>query len=251
MIVPYHCRMLYNAQLMNALILAGGFGTRLKEVIHDRPKVMAPINGRPFSEYVLVMLHRHGITDVVISTGYLGEYVTSYFAGGEKLGLRIRYSDEPRPLGTGGALKAAQRFLRGSTFLILNGDTYLDTDIARLVAFHRSRKSQLTVALARRLRAQSGAAVQLGKNSEIQSIAAAPAGRGQCWVNAGLYVVEPEIFSFVGRGRVSLESDVFPLLAKRGLLFGYRIREDFIDIGTPQEYEQAKAFLTHEYTGAH
>src|SRR3972149_2195626 len=112
---------------MKAVILAAGFGTRLKEVIHDRPKVMVPINGKPFLEYLLNTLRKNGVNEVVIAIGYLGDYIREYFGNGHDFGLRIHYSYQPRPNGTGGTVLLSEKeHLFTQPYFVVNGDTYID-----------------------------------------------------------------------------------------------------------------------------
>src|SRR4030042_4565412 len=112
---------------MKALILAGGFGTKLKEVIHDRPKVMAPINGKPFLEHVISQLKNSGIEEIIISIGYLGDYISNYFGDGEDFGVDIKYSIEDYPLGTAGALKKDKKNFNDK-FFTLNCGTFFCID---------------------------------------------------------------------------------------------------------------------------
>lgn len=228
---------------MKALILAAGFGTRLKEVIHDRPKVMAPINGRPFLEYVLEILRKNGVEEVVIAIGFLGDFIRDYFGNGQEFGLKIDYSEDKYPVGTAGTLKNAQRFFQ-DTFLVINGDTYFDTDLSQLVAYHRKKKAWATIALTKRRSTIGTGLVLKRKSEEITSFIEKPEKDRAGWVNCGYYVFEPEALDFIPKKkRVSLEKEIFPLLAKKGVLYGFKAEEDFIDVGTPQSYQRAKKVL--------
>jgi UTP-glucose-1-phosphate uridylyltransferase len=131
-----------------ALVLCGGLGTRLREAVPDRPKAMAPIRGKPFLEILLRSLKRRGVGDVVLATGHLGNQIEDYFEDGRCWDLAIRYSREPEPLGTGGAVKLAEPLLR-DRFLILNGDTFVDFDPAALEARMDAADASLVLALRR------------------------------------------------------------------------------------------------------
>ena len=131
---------------MKALILAGGFGTRLKEVAGDVPKPMVMIAGKPFLEHQLLYLKDQGIEDVIIAVYHMSNKIKSYFGDGSRWGLDITYSEEEYPLGTAGAIKKAEKYI-GDTFLVLNGDSYSQIDIKKLLEFHKSKKSNFTISL--------------------------------------------------------------------------------------------------------
>jgi len=231
--------------IMKALILAAGFGTRLKEVIHDRPKVMAPINGKPFLEFVLENLRKNGIDEAVIAIGYLGDFIRDYFGNGEAFGLKISYSYQKRPIGTGGAVKLAEseKFF-DEPFFVVNGDTYLDTDYQKILQFHHRKKASATIAIVKRKSVgQSGLVIQ-NRRGQIVSFTEKPQEKRSGFVNCGVYVFNPGITRFIKKKRFSLEKDLFPKLAKKGSLYGFKINENFIDIGIPENYYEARRVLS-------
>ena len=120
---------------MKALILAGGFSTRLKNIVSDTPKPMALIAGKPFLEYQLQLLKESGITDIVLCVHFMANKIKSYFGDGKRFGTNITYSEEEMPLGTGGAIKFAEKYI-GDHFLVLNGDTFSDIDLNKFLSFH-------------------------------------------------------------------------------------------------------------------
>lgn len=228
---------------MKALILAGGFGTRLKEVISDRPKVMAPVNGKPFLEYVIQLLRRNGFGEIVISLGYLGDYIKAYFGDGANFGVKIEYAVEDFPLGTGGALKNAQNFFK-EPFLVVNGDTYLETDLHHLIDFQNNKKSLATIALAEVPDVGESGLVSLLKSGEIKSFKEKPKNGKKGLVNAGYYFFSPKIFKYIPAGkRLSLEKIVFPRLVNAGLIHGFPTDASFLDIGKPENYEKVKTYF--------
>lgn len=228
---------------MKALILAGGFGTRLKEVISDRPKVMAPVNGKPFLEYIIQLLRRNGFKEIVISVGYLGDYIKTYFGDGTNFGVKVEYVVEDFPLGTGGALKKAESYFE-EPFLVVNGDTYLETDFSRLISFHSGKKSLATIALAVINNVGESGLVSLQKSGKIKSFKEKPKTSKKGLVNAGYYFFTPKIFKHIPSGkRLSLEKIVFPKLVKAGLIYGYAMNANFLDIGKPESYEIAKTYF--------
>lgn len=228
---------------MKALILTGGFGTRLKEVIHDRPKVMAGIANKPFLEFILENLAKNGIGDVVVSIGYLGSYIKNYFEDGAKFGIKISYSEESRPLGTGGAVKLAEKFFT-DPFVVINGDTLCKTNFAKLLEFHKRKKTAVTIGLVKKKIVSELGVVKLDSSGKIIAFVEKPVNGENGLVNCGLYVFNPAVTNVVkNKKRFSLEKDLFPKLATKGRLYGYRVDQDFIDIGTPAGYYKALKML--------
>ena len=218
-----------------AVILAGGLGTRLRAVLPGLPKALAPVAGRPFVEYLLLQLRRHHVADVVLAVGYRAELVERHVGDGSSWGVRARYSREAEPLGTGGALKRAAMLLDGSTFLVMNGDSFFDVPLHDLVARHREAGALGTLALVERpaLGDRYGA-VETDDAGRVVAFRekGPPTRRGG--VNGGVYALEPEVLSAIPDGRpVSLEREVFPALA--GRLHGRPYDGYFIDIGVPDD----------------
>lgn len=220
-----------------AVILAGGLGTRLRPMIGDMPKALAPVQGRPFLAYQLGLLKRQGITRIVLCTGYQHDLIQAPFGDGGAWGVQILYSVEAQPLGTAGALQQARRFL-DRTFLVMNGDTYFAVDVATLVANHRQGDAIATLGLVEVPQAGRFGAVTLDARGYVTRFAEKKRRRAGL-INAGVYVLEPGIFAhFPARAPLSLESDVFPHLASQRLLRGCVLQGYHIDIGTPQSYTQ-------------
>jgi NDP-sugar pyrophosphorylase family protein len=229
-----------------ALILAGGAGTRLRAVVSDRPKPMAPVAGRPFLELQVAWLARQGVRRVVLCTGYLHEHVRSHFGDGRAFGVHVEYSVEPSPLGTAGALKLAEGLAGRGPFLVANGDSLLDVDLAGLVAAHAAHRAAnascvgtlvlCTVPDAREFgRVEIDAQRRVVRFDEKSATQAGPA-----LVNAGVYCLEPTLLELVAPGRAaSLERETLPLaLSKQLALFGHPVEGPFVDIGTPRGYER-------------
>lgn len=240
---------------MQAVILAGGLGTRFRSVVADRPKPMAEAGGRPFLEYQIEFLKRYGIPEFVLCVGYLRDHIIDHFGDGSRWGVTIRYSIEETPLGTGGALKLAEKHVRG-TFLALNGDTYFDVDVGDLLRFHASRRARDprcagTLALSRARDARSYGAVVLDHDHVILSFDEKPAASsGIPHLNGGVYVLEPEVLGFLpALHKASVETDLFPAVLRSGQrLYGYPSDGFFVDIGTPDGYRK---FCDHNgYGGA-
>jgi NDP-sugar pyrophosphorylase family protein len=228
------------------VILCGGFGTRLRSVVADRPKVLAPVAGEPFLGHLLRHLRREGFTDVILSTGYLGERVEAFAGDGAAWGVRVRCVREPEPLGTGGALRfaAGHAGIEG-TFLAMNGDTYFSGALEWLVACHHLRKARATLALVETPHAERYGVVRTGGKGAVTAFVEKPEGAtGTAWINAGVYVLEPDLVAGIPPGRkVSLERDVFPKWISKGL-YGCRFPDAvFLDIGTPEDDARAPALL--------
>jgi mannose-1-phosphate guanylyltransferase len=235
------------ASLPPAVVLCGGFGTRLRPAVDDRPKVLAPVEGRPFLDYLLARLARQGCTDVVLSTGYLGEMVEAFAGDGAAWGLRVRYAHEPAPLGTGGALRfAADSCGLQQPFVAMNGDTLFTGSLARLTAFHAAQPgARATLALVQVPDAARYGTVRTDAASgAVTAFVEKAAATGPAWINAGVYVLDPALLAAVPRGRnVSLERDVFPAWIGKGLSGCPFPDAAFLDIGTPEDYARAAALL--------
>ncbi|HIC89423.1 MAG TPA: nucleoside-diphosphate-sugar pyrophosphorylase [Anaerolineae bacterium] len=229
---------------MQAFILVGGLGTRLRSVLGDMPKALAPVAGRPFLEYQLRLLRAHSITEVILCTGYRGEEIQATIGNGQSLGLHIVYSQEPEPLGTAGALRHATPLVHGP-FLVLNGDTYVEFDLAQLVTFHQARDAVVTIGLA-----------HVDDPRRYGRVRTAPDGRVLAFVekdaelhpgesvSAGVYLCQPDLLSFIpARRAVSLEREVFPVLTSRRKLYATIIADSFIDMGTPEGYRALQHLL--------
>lgn len=223
---------------MQALILAGGLGTRLRGVLPDKPKPMAPIAGKPFLEYLILQLRHQGISDIVLSVGYLSEQISDYFGDGGSLGINIAYSRETMPLGTGGALKLAEAKLSTSSFMVMNGDSFLDLEISKFLEDHERRSATVTMALTRVEDQKRYGSVLLDSTERVQRFVEKGEKTGSDLINAGIYILDRKILDQIpGGGKpVSLEKDVFSNLMGSSF-FGSVFEGFFIDIGIPKDYE--------------
>jgi len=231
---------------MQALILVGGLGTRLRPVLDASvPKPMAAIAGRPFLAYLLGQLRRNAFEQVWLLTGHGGQNVERYFGTGDGWDLTIRYSLEPEPLGTGGALRHVLPRLSGERFLVMNGDSFLGTSLATLDRAHdracaTSPSVLASLALARVDEGDRFGSVDLAPDGRVtgfrEKSSASAASTSAALINAGVYVVERALIeSLPPRGPVSLERDVFPPLCD-GRLRGVELAGPFVDIGVPESY---------------
>lgn len=220
---------------MKAIILAGGMGTRLRGVIEDLPKPMAPVGGRPFLEYLLLQLKRWNITDVVLSVGYKKEAITSFFGKGDAWGINILYSEEDRPLGTGGALKKAIPLIDDPRFIVMNGDSFFNVDFSDLISYHASRRGIATLCLALIKDRGRYGSVELDAEGTVTAFQKNGADT-QGFINGGIYAMNRDIGNYIPDGSVSLEGLVLPLLQRNGLLYGKIFDTFFMDIGIPEDY---------------
>jgi D-glycero-alpha-D-manno-heptose 1-phosphate guanylyltransferase len=226
---------------MQAVILAGGLGTRLRPLVRDRAKPMALIGDRPFLEYLLLQVRKHGFSDVVLCIAHEAETIRRYFGSGDRWRLRLRYSHEPELRGTAGALKCAAGLIESQSFLVMNGDSFFDIDLGTLVRFHECAAALATLALAEVDRTDRFGTVEVADDGTIRGFREKDAVSRSGLVNGGIYVIKQEVLAAIPDSRaVSLEREIFPGLVGdrfRGVPF----RNWFIDIGTPEDYLRLQA----------
>jgi mannose-1-phosphate guanylyltransferase len=224
---------------VQALILAGGEGTRLRPLTYTVPKPVLPLAGRPHIAYVIDWLVRHGVDDVIISCGFLAEGIRATLAGMEP-GAEIRYAEEPDPRGTAGAIRFAEDML-ADRFLVLNGDILCDLDLTALVEQHESTGARATIALYPVADPTGYGLIHRHEDGEVTEFLEKPEPDqiDTDEINAGTYVIERAALDLIPPGRaVSIEREVFPRLVGQGL-YGRRLDGYWMDIGTPERYLQA------------
>ena len=219
---------------MQAVILAGGLGTRLRPVTTELPKVLVPVAGRPFIDWVIETLPRDVFDEVLMLTGYLGDQVESHCGDGSRYGLPVTYSREPEPLGTAGALAFAAADLR-EQFVVLNGDTYIEPDYARLLTVHGSMAIMATMVVAGPPREDIRPNVQLGQDGMVVRYVKGIDDPSLTLVDAGVLVARRDVLSLIPAARPSgLEVDVFLALAQRRQLAAVLLESAHFDMGTPE-----------------
>ncbi len=228
---------------IDVAILCGGLGMRLRPELGETPKVMAPVGGHPFLEILIQQLAAFGLERIILCTGYKAQEVEDYFRQ-KKGGLKIEFSREEEPLGTGGALKNAQGLFHSDPFLLLNGDCFCPLDWGKFVHFHLQKKAVATLAISKVKERADYGSILLGPEERIMEFREkmkSPAGQdghSGGWVNAGAYCFSKEIFSLMpGAKKFSLEKDFFPVLARQAM-YGFIVEEVFMDIGTPDRYRE-------------
>ena len=225
---------------MKAFVLAGGLGTRLTDRFGDLPKGLAPLGGRPFLARQLEWLRKSRITDVVVCAGYGADRMREAIGGGEAHGVTLRWSVEPEPLGTGGALRLAADFVDGPA-LVVNGDTLPECDPWALERDRWEHGAMGSIALFEVEDASARGRVECDETGLVKRFDEKdPKHRGSAWVNGGLYAFAPALWRRLPAGASSLERDVLPRLVVPGRLRGYLSPGTFYDIGTPAEWERAE-----------
>ncbi|MBB6041068.1 D-glycero-alpha-D-manno-heptose 1-phosphate guanylyltransferase [Oribacterium sinus] len=250
---------------MQAILLCGGMGTRLRSVVADRPKPMADICGKPFLQYLLEMLRDKGITEVIFALGYMGEMIEEYFQDGSAFGLKIAYSYEEEPLGTGGAIRNALPKILEEDVLVLNADTYFPMDYQGLYHFHQENDGDFSLATravpdisrygavrrdsAGRILAwneklgdggqQPGEGSKQPIEGNAQQAASASPKSLSGEINGGIYVMKKSLIAEIPEGKQSLEQDCIPKWLSEGKrIFGLPFHGYFMDIGIPEDYRQ-------------
>jgi NDP-sugar pyrophosphorylase family protein len=224
---------------VTAAILAGGLGTRLRPALPGLAKALAPVGGRPYVDLLLEQIAQAGISSAVLLVGHLAGQVRDAL-GDQRCGVRLAYSVEDAPLGTGGALAHARPLLRGRTVLLLNGDSHCGMSLAAFLRWHSRRRAEATMALARVADAGRYGQVEAAGGLVTRFAEKGPS-TGPGWVNAGVYAIEPHLIDALPGGVYSLERGVFPLWVREGMLAAYRSSGALLDIGTPESYGQAEA----------
>jgi mannose-1-phosphate guanylyltransferase len=226
---------------VQALILAGGEGTRLRPLTSTMPKPVVPLVGQPFISYMLEWLACHGVDDVILSCGFMADAVRAVLGEASANGMRLRYLEEPKPLGTGGALKFAEELL-DDRFLMLNGDVLTDIDLSAQLEQHERTGARATLALIAVDDTSAYGLVPLNDDQSVQEFIEKPGPEQVATnlINAGAYVLERGVLDEMAPAgtNISIERDVFPKLVGRGL-FGYEAAGYWLDIGTPGRYLEA------------
>ena len=227
--------------LKEAIILAGGFGTRLQSVVNDVPKPMAPINNEPFLNYVFDYLKHYQIEHVVLSIGYLSEKIVEYYKT-EFKGIKISYAKEESPLGTGGGIRLAMTKCNTKDILVLNGDSFFDVDINSHYQNHVSKKADCTLALRKVDNAARYGTIILGNENVIETFREKDNIEQSGLINGGVYVLNRELYlnKTDEANAFSIEKDFYETKIKEIHIFGFEYAGYFIDIGIPEDYKKAQ-----------
>ena len=239
---------------MKGIIIAGGAGTRLRPLTYTRPKPLIPVVNRPFLEYQVALLKRHGIDEIIFCTNYMADKIAAHFGDGTAFGVKMHYAIEETPLGTAGAIRNAQSQVGRDAVIVLNGDILTDFDISSILRFHREKRALVTLTLKEVPSPSPYGVIITDENGRVQEfrepseatkkmLAANPniEPTGVDYINAGIYIMEPEALDSIPTGRpVSIERETYPKLLQEGAPI-YAIASDgfWLDIGRPEQYRQA------------
>ena len=241
---------------MKAMILAAGYGMRLRPLTETIPKPLLPVGGYPLVVWNLLLLKKHGITDALINLHYRGDQIVDALGDGSRYGMRLAYSHEPIILGTGGGIRQAQPYFEKSRCLVLNGDTLSDCDLTMLLNAHIASRAFATLALRTDPLASQWGAVTLSADSRIRQIKGEPpmavqpskagpqpatsAGNLADYMFSGAHILEPAVVDVIPQGPGSIIDVYIELLRKGQPLAGYRMSGYWSDIGTPERYAAAE-----------
>lgn len=236
---------------MKAIILCEGFGTRLRSIISDRPKPLAPIAGKPFLEHILKWLAKYGYKDIVFCVSYKADQIIKFIGDGKKFGIKAAYSKRPEPSGTGGAIKYASKYLSNSKedVLILNGDTFFDINLNKFLEFHNRNQSFVTIALSHVLDVQRYGQVKIDSNGRLlefkeknPKVITPLAGL----VNGGVYLFSPIALKMLNelQSPFSVEKDFFSTQISSQKIYGYTSDITHYDMGTPSGYRRTERVLS-------
>ncbi len=228
---------------VTAVILAGGLGTRLRPVVQDQPKVLAPVAGRPFIFYLLDQLIEARVPRAIVCTGYQAQQVEQTL--GPRYGtVQLQYSREQQPLGTAGAVRLAAEQLSTPMALVLNGDSFCGGALTHFLYWHHRSRFAGSLLLVYQEQTDRFGRVALGSDNTVLAFEEKRSGLGPGLINAGVYLLGKELLEQIpSQVPLSLERDVFPRWAARGLLGGYPTRAPFLDIGVPEAFYQAQDFF--------
>lgn len=233
-----------------AIILAAGFGTRMKEYTKELPKPMLPLNDTPMIEYTIRQLVAHGITEIAMNLHYHAEKISNYFSNGEKFGARITYLYEDAPSGTAGGVKKLNQFCsNGENIIVIYGDIITDLNYTAFISAHVSHQKIATICIHRR--AKSNSIIEFDDHMKITSFIERPDEAtlqkysNEIWVNSAIYCFKPKILDFIQADIIQdFPRDVFPKLIPKNELFAYKLQAKRYAIDSEEKYLEANANIT-------
>ena len=228
---------------MKAVVMAGGFGTRIQPLTHSRPKPMLPIMNKPMMEHTMMMLKDLGIKEFIILLYFKPEIIQDYFKDGSEFGIKITYVVPDGDYGTAGAVKLAQEHIGDDNFIIVSGDLVTDFDFKKLIDFHESKKSKLSIGLTSVENPLQFGVVISNEDDVIEKFLEKPSW-GEVFsdtINTGIYIIEPEILNYIPQNEnFDFAKDLFPLLMQKDIdLMGHNLSGYWRDVGNPDSYREA------------
>lgn len=229
---------------LDAVILAGGSGTRLRDAISDIPKVLADIRGKPFIDYLIDWLSSWGIKRYILCVGYGSERIKKYVTEAKSFAnLEMVFSEEGQPLGTGGCLRLAARHFRSNPVLVVNGDTFLGISISDFVRFHSRHEADVTVGAVWVENSTSFGALEIDSTSRICAFREKAETGGPAYINGGVYLLDKLVARSITEGFQSLEKDLLPQWLHSRKVIAFQGEFKFVDIGTPERYLAAQTLV--------
>jgi len=230
---------------MDAIVLAGGFGTRLQQLVKDIPKPMALINNRPFLEYLLNYLKLNKIQKIILSVGYKHEVIFDYFKTNFN-NIELVYSIEDEPLGTGGGIKKATELVQDDTFFVINGDTLFDIDLTNMLDYHNNNNCDITIALKYFNDNSRYGSVKIDDKNKVTGFIEKNEKSCQSFINGGIYIINKIKFNTVNLPyKFSFEKDFLEKYYNVLNIQGLSFNNYFLDIGIPQDYNIAQNDFKH------
>ncbi len=229
---------------IDVLILSGGQGTRLREIVNDRPKMMAEINERPFLDILINYISKYGFRRFILCVGYMANSIEKYYNKKEIINAEILFSKEGKPLGTGGAIKNAEKFIQSDSFLVVNGDSFCPINFLDFFNFYNKKSALTSMVVVEGKDNKDTGSVILDDSQKIIQFQEKENNK-KAFVNAGIYFFKKEILSLIPpQINYSLEYSLFPKLIGQEF-YAYVVQKKLIDIGTPERYLKAKDFFTN------
>ena len=232
---------------IDSIILAGGLGTRLREVVPDLPKPMVSINGKPFLDLILSLLNKCGsIERVILAVGYMADKIIERYEDSSEYSFEILFSVEKKLLGTGGAIKNALKYTETDNVLVLNGDSYVEVDLYDFLKKHLQTNANMTIVLKELENSNRYGSVKIDEDNKITRFEEKKTGLSKGLINAGVYMIRKTLFDSIKEQTViSLEKELLPVFIKKDV-FGYIGKGKFVDIGIPETYKIADKYLQEE-----
>lgn len=229
----------------HVLILAGGEGVKFRPLTYELPKSLLPIRGKPLLEHTILSLREQGLREICISLGHLGSKIRDYFGDGSRLGVNITYLEQSkRRTGTAQPLREAREYLKDQPFLVIYGDVLTNINLLDLINFHYTCRGIATMALASVEKPSMWGVATIQGNRIVDFLEKPHVKTKSHLINAGIYVLDPEVFKYISADSVRLEKDLFPRLASEGKLCAYPFESEWHDVSTPSVYaEVLKASL--------
>jgi len=234
---------------MKAVILAGGKGTRMRPLTYAIPKVLLPINERPMLEHIIYYLKEHGITEVIISIGYLAHQIKNYLGDGSKMGVKIEYIEEKEPLGTAGCLNLCRDKLT-ETFILMGGDNVTTMDLTEMIEFHKKKKAEATVGLFELQQSVEYGVYDIDKDNRVKGFQEKPTFT--YLAGTMIFVLEPSVLDYVPKYQkmpklVNLTDHILPQMLKEGRrIFGFPFSNYWVDVGRMSDFEKVNKISEKE-----